>query len=109
MNYFRDKILSRDWSFWPKHFLDEAESQEIAGGVSLWFLGSPSFLYQSRGASIYIDPCFGPTPAEAEEEFPGIYRATAVPIYPAEITRADAALSTHHHSDHCYEPTLVAL
>ena len=98
----------RDPSYWPKAFLDEVESLPVEEGFALWSLGSPSLLYRSPQVTLYIDPYFGPTPPEAERLYPGVYRATGVPIYPAEISRVDGVLSTHDHTDHCHEPTLVA-
>lgn len=98
----------RDTSHWSKQFLKEVESFQVQHGITLWLLGSPSFLYRSAQATIYIDPYFGPTPPEAETLYPGVYRTTAVPIYPPEISRVDALISTHDHTDHCHEPTLDA-
>ena len=98
----------RDTGYWSKHFLDEVEAYQVNQGVALSSLGSPSFFYQSRQARIYIDPYLGPTPPEAATLFPGVYRTTAVPIYPAEIRKVDAVISTHDHTDHCHEPTLQA-
>jgi L-ascorbate metabolism protein UlaG (beta-lactamase superfamily) len=98
----------RDSSYWPVDFLKEAESNRPQTGIVLWSLGSPSFLFQSPRCTIYIDPYFGPTPSEAKTLYPGIYRTTAVPIYPPEISQADVVLSTHDHPDHCHEPTLLA-
>jgi L-ascorbate metabolism protein UlaG (beta-lactamase superfamily) len=94
---------------WSKVFLKEIESHRVDDGIALWHLGSPSFLYQTPKTNIYIDPYFGPTPPEAEELYPNIYRATAVPLYPPEITKADAVISTHDHTDHCHEPTLLPM
>jgi L-ascorbate 6-phosphate lactonase len=99
----------RDTAYWPKNFLAEVESYRVEQGIALWSLGGPSFLYQSPRTSIYIDPYFGPTPPEAEVLSPGVYRATAIPIYAPEIRRADAVISTHDHIDHCHETTLLAL
>ena len=78
----------RDTGYWAKHFLDEVEAYKVEKGIALSSLGSPSFFYQSPQARIYIDPYLGPTPPEAETLFPGVYRTTAVPIYPPEIRQA---------------------
>jgi L-ascorbate 6-phosphate lactonase len=99
----------RDSAYWSKVFLNEVESYRVEEGIALWFLGSPSFLYQTPETTIYIDPYFGPTPPEAEELYPNIYRTTAVPIYPPEIRKADVVISTHDHIDHCHEPTLLPM
>ena len=99
----------RDDSYWSPIFLKEIEGYKVDEGIALWHLGSPSFLYQTPQTRIYIDPYFGPTPPEAEELYPNIYRSTAVPLYPPEITKADAIISTHDHTDHCHEPTLLAM
>jgi L-ascorbate metabolism protein UlaG (beta-lactamase superfamily) len=98
----------RDASYWPKDFLLELESAKVETGIALWSLGSPSFLYRSPECTIYIDPYFGPTPPEAATLYPGVYRTTAVSIYPPEISVVDALISTHEHTDHCHEPTLEA-
>lgn len=98
----------RDASYWPKEFLAEIEAAKPRRGIALWSLGSPSFLFRSPECAIYIDPYFGPTPPEAATLYPGVYRSTAVPIYPPEISVVDAVISTHDHTDHCYEPTLLA-
>jgi L-ascorbate metabolism protein UlaG (beta-lactamase superfamily) len=98
----------RDASYWPKDFLLEIESAKPRTEITLWSLGSPSFLYRSPECAIYIDPYFGPTPPEAKALYPGVYRTTAVPIYPPEISVVDVVVSTHDHTDHCHEPTLLA-
>jgi L-ascorbate metabolism protein UlaG (beta-lactamase superfamily) len=100
--------MMRDSGYWSKHFLDEVEAYEVERGIALSSLGSPSFFYQSPQARIYVDPYLGPTPPEAETLYPGVYRTTAVPIYPPEIRKADVVISTHDHTDHCHEPTLQA-
>jgi len=99
----------RDSGYWSKQFLNEVEAYKVETGIALSSLGSPSFFYQSPQARIYIDPYLGPTPPEAETLYPGVYRATAVPICPEEIRKVDAVISTHDHTDHCHEPTLQAL
>jgi L-ascorbate 6-phosphate lactonase len=99
----------RDTGYWSIRFLREVESHQVERGIAVWSLGGPSFLYQSPGTRIYIDPYLGPTPPEAETLYPNSYRTAAVPIYPPEIKSADAVISTHDHTDHCHEPTLLAL
>ena len=43
------------------------------------------------------------------EGAPHTYRATPVPIDPAQIRLCDAVLITHEHDDHCHEDTLIPM
>ena len=96
----------RDIAYWPRTFLDELEQFPVRADPVLWALGGPSFLYRTAETSIWIDPYFGGTPDDA---VPGAYRATAIPIDPAEIRKADMVISTHDHVDHCHEATVMPI
>jgi L-ascorbate 6-phosphate lactonase len=96
----------RDVAYWPRTFLDELEQFPVRGDPVLWALGGPSFLYRTAETSIWIDPYFGGTPDDAVA---GAYRATSIPIDPAEIRKADIVISTHDHVDHCHEATVMPI
>jgi len=94
----------RDVAYWPRAFLDEVEGARVDTVPTLWALGGPSLLYRSPETTIWIDPYFGGTPDDA---VPDAYRATAIPINPDEIRKADIVISTHDHVDHCHEGTVM--
>lgn len=96
----------RDVAYWPKTFLDEVEGKKIDAGVRLWSLGGPSLLYRTPQTTIWIDPYFYGTPDDA---VPDAYRATAIPIKPDEVRKADILISTHNHVDHCHSGSLVPI
>src|SRR5579863_1637777 len=96
----------RDVAYWPRTFLDELEQASVDAEPVLWALGGPSFLYRSAQTTIWIDPYFGGTP---DDSVPGAYRATAIPIDPNEISKADVVISTHDHVDHCHEGTVMPI
>jgi L-ascorbate 6-phosphate lactonase len=95
-----------DITYWPRTFLDEIEQAEVGENPTLWSLGGPSFLYRTAETTIWIDPYFGGTP---DDSVPGAYRATAIPIDPETIRKADLVISTHDHIDHCHEGTVMPI
>jgi L-ascorbate 6-phosphate lactonase len=95
-----------DTYYWPPAFLEEVENTPIDAGMRFWQLGGTSFLYRTPGAAIWIDPYFAGTPPEAG---PGAYRCTPIPIRPEQIRLADVIISTHDHTDHCHEPTMMPM
>ncbi|MDX6599810.1 MAG: hypothetical protein QOE87_3697, partial [Gaiellales bacterium] len=84
-----------DVAHWPRAFLDEIERAAPESPV-LWALGGPSFVYRTPETTIWIDPYFGGTPDDA---VPDAYRATPVPVSPADVRLADIVISTHDHVD----------
>lgn len=96
----------RDVAYWPTAFLNEVERPLEGDAPVLWALGGPSFLYRTPETAIWIDPYLSGTPDDA---VPGAYRATAIPVDPAEIRLADVVISTHDHVDHCHDGTLLPI
>jgi L-ascorbate 6-phosphate lactonase len=94
-----------DVAHWPRAFLDEIERAAPEGPV-LWALGGPSFVYRTPETTIWIDPYFGGTPDDA---VPDAYRATPVPVSPADVRLADIVISTHDHVDHCHEGSVMPI
>src|SRR5437773_12352281 len=90
----------RDVAYWPKAFLDEIENGAPASGARLWALGGPGFVYRTPLTTIWIDPYFSGTPDSMAAD--GAFRATAIPINPAEATLGDVIISTHAHIYHCH-------
>lgn len=88
---------------WPDTFLSAIEADGPPDGVDLWWLGGAGFALRASGLLLWIDPFFGPSPSERA------LRMIASPIGPGAIRRADAALSTHDHIDHCEPDTLIPL
>ena len=96
----------RDVAYWPKKFLNEVEGEGVSGGISLWSVGGPSYVYRTPQATIWIDPYFSGTP---DDGVPDAYRAVSIPVNPDEVRVADIIISTHEHLDHCHEGTLVPM
>jgi len=71
-----------------------------AGKMVLWGLGGPSVVLRSTQTTILIDPFLGQGVKKGWE------RAIPILFPPESIHGVDAVLSSHHHLDHCHEPTL---
>ena len=93
-------------AFWDDSFREEFEGTTVGEGILLWSFSGPSFAVRTPQAMVYLDPYFGGDPVECA---PNAYRATQIPLNPAKIRLADAALITHEHYDHCHEETLQPL
>jgi L-ascorbate metabolism protein UlaG (beta-lactamase superfamily) len=74
-----------------------------AGKAMLWGLGGPSVALRAAQTTIVIDPYLG---GDARE---GWERAIPLPFEPEAFHNVDAVMSSHHHTDHCHEPTLRAI
>jgi L-ascorbate 6-phosphate lactonase len=66
----------------------------------LWSLGGPSVVLRTAQTTILVDPFLGQGVKKGWE------RAIPIPFPPESIHSVDAVLSSHHHLDHCHEPTL---
>jgi L-ascorbate 6-phosphate lactonase len=71
-----------------------------AGKMMLWGLGGPSVVLRTARTTLLIDPFLGPGVDKGWE------RAIPILFSPESIRQADAVFSSHHHLDHCHEPTL---
>lgn len=74
-----------------------------AGKMVLWGLGGPSVALRTAQTTILIDPFLGHGVKQGWE------RAIPILFPPESIHHLDAAFSSHHHLDHCHEPTLRAI
>jgi len=66
------------------------------------WLGHASWLVQLDGASLLIDPVFGPRISYL------IPRNVPAPLQPGQLPRIDATLVTHSHYDHYDRPSVLA-
>jgi len=83
--------------------LAETERDVVpAGRVAIWGLGGPSVAIRTPEAILYVDMFTGPSPRE------DLTKLTP-DLDPDEVRRADAALCTHVHKDHCHERSLRSL
>ena len=96
----------QDVPFWEDSFRDEVEGKAVEEGMLLWAFSGACFALRTPQSMLYLDPYFGGNPVEGA---PHTYRATAVPINPAQIRLCDAVLITHEHYDHCHEDTLIPM
>jgi len=81
--------------------LEEIEQQKEK--TSVWYLGGPTIVIQTRGCVIYVDPFFSPSVNPLwTRRFDPLIDATS-------IRKADYVLITHEHRDHCNEMTIKAL
>ena len=70
------------------------------GKMVLWGLGGPSVALRTAQTTILIDPFLGHGIKAGWE------RAIPILFPPESIHSLDAVFSSHHHLDHCHEPTL---
>lgn len=79
------------------------EAFEVREGLRLWWLGGPSYVIKSPTTTVYVDPYHC---GDRAGDPRGFERAIANYFLPEDVTRADAIISTHNHSDHCDPATL---
>lgn len=80
---------------------DEIVSATIpVGKIVLWGLGGPSVVLRTAQTTLLIDPFLGHGVKK------GWQRAIPILFPPESIHSVSAVLSSHHHLDHCHEPTL---
>lgn len=79
-------------------------------GIVIWWLGQAGFALYSGCTRILIDPYLSDSLAQKYKngEFKHI-RMTTAPFQPTEISRLDAVLCTHAHSDHLDPGTVPAI
>jgi L-ascorbate 6-phosphate lactonase len=74
------------------------------GTIAAWYLGGAGLIVKTPGAIIYVDPYVGA--GDGNPELGG--RGVPVPFDPRAVSRVDAVLCTHDHSDHTDRETLTA-
>jgi L-ascorbate 6-phosphate lactonase len=83
--------------------VEEIESTSVRAGAAVWFLGGASLAIRSPASLIYLDLFTGPpSPGGLTKAIPDVIDLDA-------ISRADLALVTHQHGDHCHRPSLAKL
>src|SRR5919198_3536034 len=82
------------------------EAHEVSSGLSLWWLGGPSYETKSPRPLVSVAPYRSGERGDDPQAF-----ARAIPNYffPQTVTRADLVISTHDHVDHCDPDTLRPL
>lgn len=82
------------------------EARDVESGLRLWWFGGPSYAIKSALSIVYIDPYYSGDRADDPQ---GFIRAIPNYFFPDAVTRADAVISTHDHTDHCDRATLRPL
>ncbi|HUP26995.1 MAG TPA: MBL fold metallo-hydrolase [Chloroflexia bacterium] len=80
------------------------------GHLAIWALGQQGYLLKGGRDVVIIDPYLS---NYVQESTPGkpeaLARQVPVVVNPQELGMVTAALSTHHHADHCDPDTLLPL
>ncbi|MFC3959883.1 MBL fold metallo-hydrolase [Halovivax cerinus] len=89
-------MVESDWGDWLVRDVAEADPD----GIALWYLGCNGFVLKAAdGTTISVDPYVG------LGDPPRTVRMIPVPFDPTDVTRMDAILATHEHTDHVHGPT----
>ena len=97
---------------WPEHFpspfpQDRPPPRFEGAGARIVFIGHASFLIQTRGMNLLIDPVWSGRASPLA--FAGPRRVNAPGIAFEHLPRIDAVLVTHNHYDHMDMPTIGRL
>ena len=89
-------MVTSDWGDWLVREIEQADPDT----VGVWYLGCNGFVLKgSDGTTVFVDPYLG------TGDPPRTIRMVPVPFDPADVTEADAVLSTHEHVDHVHGPS----
>jgi len=102
--------LSRDQAKWPEHIYNAYSDQppaRVDDSVRICFVGHASFLIQSGGLNILIDPVWSERASPLG--FMGPKRVRAPGIDFDRLPKIDVVLITHGHYDHLDVETLARL
>jgi len=89
-------------------YLDSSAVANYNGPTRLVWFGHSTFLMQTNGKHILIDPMFGNVPAP-HPIFGGSRFSKELPISLAQLPRLDAVIFSHDHYDHLDYGSVVAL
>ena len=116
----RDQWLREVFPEWGTFLNNQIRDAQVEQGqVNLWWFGGPSFVLKTRTGEVFlVDGYAGPS-SYTEYQNCGVCRTSGATTInwmklwpqvfdPWGFARLDAALSTHHHSDHCDVYTIKA-
>ena len=96
---------------WPKSypspFTDRPPHRVEGGALRVAYIGHASFLIQTRGLNLLVDPVFSKRVSPAS--WAGPVRVNPPGIAFDDLPPIDAVLVTHNHYDHCDLRTLAKL
>lgn len=85
-----------DWGDW----LPNEIAATTPSSITLWYLGCNGVVLKAAdGTTVFIDPYLG------LGDPPRTVRMIPVPFTPSAVSRVDAVLITHEHTDHLHGPT----
>lgn len=91
---------------WDDSFRLEVESRGVDSGVLIWHFAGACFALRTPECLLYLDPFFGGDHVDCTA---GVHMNCAIPLDPSRLKRADAALISHEHYDHCHRETLLPM
>jgi L-ascorbate metabolism protein UlaG (beta-lactamase superfamily) len=112
----KSRIDLLKWQFgggkeaWPSAFpspFQDRPPQSVTSGIRVTLIGHASYLIQTEGLNILIDPVW--TERASPVSFAGPRRVNAPGIRMEDVPRIDAILVTHNHYDHMDIETLGTL
>ena len=102
---------SETWSTWPREvpspFSDKPPSEVVGTKVRLSFIGHASWLIQTAGRNILIDPVYAERASPFS--FAGPRRANSPGVSFDDLPRIHTIIVTHNHYDHMDLSTLARL
>lgn len=98
MRRWRSERNGPPWPPAPPCFRDRPPARVEGAALRVSFIGHASFLVQTQGVNLLIDPVFSQRASPVG--FAGPKRATAPGIVFEDLPEIDAILLTHNHYDH---------
>ena len=107
---FFSLYVTERWETWPARVQDVTTvkpSTEVAGGTRVTFVGHASWLIQTAGLNILVDPVWAERASPFSFAGPKRIRAPGIAFH--DLPRIDVVIVTHNHYDHLDIETLGRL